>query len=295
MKGRIRIVVLGLAWFARLYGGGPEDQAWQTLGTSLYSHDLDRRRQALAALATIRDGNIRAVEACVDALRDRNSLVRASAALDLGRMNAYAAIPALKQALNDKGEVAFAAAKALTELGDQGGRELLASVLAGKRKDIKPGLMTNAIREGQEMLHHPLELIYTGAADASEALFWPAAIAFPAVKDTLDLKGKDAPDRAAAAAYLARDLDPAAISLLESGLEDKNQFVRIEAADGLGQRGNESSIDKLEPLLNDRHNAVRDMAAASIIRIMDRGGTAGAPATGPVIPITSKKTEEGLQ
>ena len=64
--------------------------------------------------------------------------VRQSAALALGEMNAYAAIPWLKQALNDSPEVAFGAAKALTKLGDSSGRDVLIAVMAGERVRTRP-------------------------------------------------------------------------------------------------------------------------------------------------------------
>lgn len=296
MRRAIGVVVLAVAGFApagSLSAEGPKDQAWQTLYTSLHSGDADHRRQALAALSTIDGHNSQAVKACIDALRDKSSSVRQSAALALGELKAREAIPALQQALDDdNGPVAFAAAKALTVLGDPSGQDFLIAVLAGERKDIKPGLMKNAVHKGETELHHPGELVFMGAEDATGAMFGPASIVFPAVKDTLDLKGKGAPGRAAAAAYIARDPDSYAISLLEWALNDDNQFVRLEAAKGLGQRGDQGSIAELEPLFNDQHNMVRDMAAASVIRILDRGGLAGRPAAGQVNPITSKKAEK---
>ena len=47
------------------------------------------------------------------------------------------------------GEVAFAAAKALTDIGDPSGRPMLIAVLAGERKDT-PSMMTNAMREAKK-------------------------------------------------------------------------------------------------------------------------------------------------
>lgn len=268
------------------------EDAWRVLNTSLHEEgNADHRRQALAALATINAENEEAVKAAVGALQDKNPLVRQSAALALGQMKAKDAVPALKQALEDTGEVAFAAAKALSEIGDPAGRSFLIAVLAGERKDIRPGFMASAVREAKSRLRHPGELVFMGAEDATGAMFGPAAVVFPAVKDTLDLKGKGAPGRAAAAAYLARDPDPYAVSLLDWALADDNQFVRLEAAKGLGQRGNTESILKLRPLLEDPHNLVRDFASAAIIRIAGRDGSAGQPAAGPVAPVTSKKSE----
>jgi HEAT repeat protein len=235
--------------------------------------------------------NPEAAKRAIAALQDKDPLVRQSAALALGAMKASDAIPNLKQALDDTGEVAFAAAKALTELGDSGGRDVLVAVLAGERKDTEPGLMTNAVRKGKARLHHPEGLILMGAQDATGAMFGPASFAIPAVKDTLDLKSKGAPGRAAAAAYLASDPEPYAITLLEWALADDNQFVRLEAAKGLGQRGNAASISKLQPLLDDSHNVVRDFASAAIVRITARDGAEGQVPLAPVGPISSKKAQ----
>lgn len=270
-------------------------QAWTTLSGSLTSGDTQHRREALAAIGTIDGQNAQAVKAATDALQDKNADVRQAAALALGEMRAETAIPALKQALDDTGEVAFAAAKALSELGDDAGRDVLVEVLAGERKDIKPGMLKNAAREGKSKLHHPGGLVLMGAEDATGAMFGPVSFVFPAVKDAVGLHGKGAPARAAAAAYIARDPGPYAITLLEWALNDDDEFVRLEAAKGLGQRGNAASVNSLRPLLNDPHSIVRDFAAAAIVRIGDRSGAAGGPLTGPVSPVTTKKTERATQ
>ena len=69
---------------------------------------------------------------------------------------------------------------------------------------------------------------------------------------------------------------PPRIKRLEWALADESRMVRIEAAKGVGLRGNADSIPKLEPLLKDDHNAVRCMAAASIIRLASNSATAAA-------------------
>jgi HEAT repeat protein len=266
-----------------------QEAAWRVLNASLHD-DAEHRRQALASLATIGGNNPDAKKAALAALQDKDSLVRQSAALALGEMKAADAVPALKAALDDSGPVAFAAAKALTEIGDPSGQEILIAVLEGDRKSTAPGPLANAVQKGKTKLHHPGELVLMGAQDATGAMFGPASFAIPAVKDAIELRSKGAPGRAAAAAYLARDPDSYAITLLEWALGDDNQFVRLEAAKGLGQRGNSGSIPKLQGLLDDPHNIVRDFAAASLIRIADRNGEAGNPLDGPVGPVSSKKT-----
>jgi HEAT repeat protein len=245
---------------------GPPRDAWVTLDTSL-QNDSEHKRLALAALATIKGPNPEAVERAVAALDDKDALVRQAAALALGQMKATSAASALEKALDDTGEVAFAAAKALSDIGDPASsRAMIIAVLAGERKDT-PGIMTNALRTAKHKLKHPQGLILMGAEDAAGAMFGPASWGITAAKDAADLRGKGTPGRAAAAAYLAKDPDPAALALLEWALADDNQFVRAEAAKALGTRGNQDSIAKLQPVLSDEHTRVRTMAAASIINL----------------------------
>jgi HEAT repeat protein len=260
------ITVLTVLCFASGFAAnGPQVSAWAELDKSLQD-DSDHKRLALAALATIDGPNAEAVKRAEAALRDKDPLVRQSAALALGQMKAKQSVPALQLALDDTGEVAFAAAKALTEIGDPSGRPMLIAVLAGERKDT-PGMLTNAMREAKKKIKHPEGLMLMGAQDAAGAMFGPPALGITVARDAVDLHSKGTPGRAAAAAYLAKDPDPYAVLLLEWALADDNQLVRAEAAKGLGHRGNQDSIPKLQALLNDPHTRVRTMAAASIINL----------------------------
>ncbi len=264
--------------------------AWKVIDDSIRDgSSQEHREQALAALSTFGSSNAEAIQRAVAALHDKDAVIRRSAALALGELKAHSALGDLKQALNDTPEVSFAAAKSLTQLGDTSGRDVMIAVLAGERKDA-PGMFTNAMRDAKERLHHPEGLFLMGSEDAAGSMFGPASMVIPAVKDTTDLKSKGAPGKAAAVAYLAKYPDPYAVQLLEWALDDGNQFVRLEAAKALGDRGNAGSIPKLDKLLDDQHNIVRDMAAVSILRILSRDGAAGAMAPGPVEqPKTDKK------
>jgi len=233
----------------------------------LQSGDFERRRQALSALSIIPGSNREAVERVERVLKeDKDDRVREQAAWALGQMKAKRAIPALRAALDDHGEVAFAAAKSLIDLGDNSGRDMLVAVLAGRRT-ASPGMLTNAVREAQHRIKHPEGMILLGAETAAGTMFGPAGMGMAAIEQTAQLHSKGSPARAAAAAYLAKDPEAYSVSLLEWALQDDSRLVRIEAAKGLGLRGTASSIAKLEPLLRDDHNAVRTMAAAAIIRI----------------------------
>ncbi len=247
------------------------------LDKALASSNLTHRIEALSAIATMPSSNDEAVKRAENALQDKDPQARRTAALALGQMKAKQAIPSLREALSDTGEVAFAAAKALIDCGDPAGRDMLIAVLAGDRTD-NPGIVTNAMREAKKKLRHPEGLIFMGAEDATGAMFGPAAMGLTAAKDAVDLKGKGAPGRAAAAAYLAKDPEPYAVTLLEWALGDGSFWVRLEAAKGLGDRGTAESIPKLQPLLNDPHERVKTMAAASIIRIADRISQGGPTA-----------------
>ncbi|HVW08359.1 MAG TPA: HEAT repeat domain-containing protein [Bryobacteraceae bacterium] len=259
------------------------EQAWNLLDESLRDGYYEHRQQALAALATVAQPDPDVVKHVVAALQDKEPLVRCQAALALGDLKATSAIPDLKRALDDTPEVSFAAAKALTAMGDPSGVSILVAVLAGKRKDT-PGMWTNAMREARKRLHHPESLFLMGSEDAVGAMFGPASMVIPAIKDTADLQGKGTPGRAAAVAYLAKYPNPYAVDVLEWALKDDNRFIRLEAAKDLGDRGDAGSIPKLEALWLDNENIVRDMAAVAILRIVARNGEAGLVQPGPVDP-----------
>src|SRR5665213_1531301 len=281
----ISALLLSMALFQAAPEAAAQEAAWTVLNRALDDGSASRRLEGLAALSTIGEPDSKAVQRAEAALKDRDALVRQSAALTLGELNASDAVPALKQALEDTPEVAFAAAKSLTKLGDPSGRDLLVAVLAGERKDT-PGMMTSAVRKAKDKLHHPEALALTGAKDATGAMFGPVSMAIPAVQDAVEMRSKGSPGRAAAAAWLARDPDAYSVTLLEWALNDDSELVRLQAATGLGQRGNAESIPKLRGMFNDSHPLVRDMAAAAVIQISDRNGQPGAastcaPAAGP--------------
>ncbi len=267
---------------------GPEAAAWAVLDDGLNGGAAEHREHGLLALSTIGEPNPEAVRRAESALKDKDSQVRGTAALALGELNATSSIPALRAALDDSPEVAFAAAKSLAKLGDPGGRDMLVAVLAGERKD-GPGMVSGAVHKAKDKMHHPGDLALTGAKDATGAMFGPVSLAIPVTKDLIEMRGKGGPGRAAAAAYLARYPDPYSITLLEWALNDDEGIVRLEAAKGLGERGNADSVPKLQALLSDSHSLVRDMAAAAIIKISDRNGESGdVPVCAPA-PQTAKK------
>jgi HEAT repeat protein len=263
------VVVLALTALVPAYtiqAAAPADAAWDTL-QKLLNGSQDHKREALRALGAVDPGNEKAVKTLVDALQDKDPQIRAAAAAALGEMKARQAIGSLRDAIGDKGEVAFAAAKSLSEMGDSGGRDMFVAMIAGERTDT-PGLLANGVRDARKRLKHPQGLILEGMEDAGGALFPPAGYGITAAKEAFKEKGSSS--RAIAAAYLAKDPDPYAITLLEWALSDSSWGVRAAAAHGLALRGNAGSIPKLQFLLTDDSHAVQTMAAAAILRITDR-------------------------
>jgi len=242
------------------------DAAWRVLRTGLQDGDADHRKKALAAMGTM--GAVpTAVEMAEKALRDKDTLVRQTAAATLGEMGSKDAIPYLKAALDDGPEVSFAAAKSLWDLGDESdSREIFEQVIVGERKE-RPGKLQEALREAKHKLK-PSELAFMGVKEAA-GLLGPAAIGVSAAEEAVkdSKKGGGVPGRVISAQVLATDQDPYALTLLEWAVADDSSAVRVAVLKGLGERGNKETIPKLMPLLTDDRHAVRYMAAASIIKL----------------------------
>ena len=249
------------------------DNSWDLLRAGLAEGDPDHRRQALTALEVI-GSEPRALSLIESSLRDKNPVVRQTAAALLGELKAPSSIPFLRKALEDTPEVSFTAAGSLWAMGDRSGAWILEESLMGERSNA-PGLVTGAIRDAQHEMHNPGQLAMMGIEEASGALLGPASMGIVAAKDIF--KDTGAPGRAVAALLLASDPDPYALTLLEWALGDSSGAVRAAAAKALATRGNRSAIGRLEPLLHDQHHAVRYMAAAAIIRLSARPPEASAP------------------
>jgi HEAT repeat protein len=248
---------------ALVWAADPETSAWDLLHHGLSDGGTARRIQAVTALGSI--GPTPHVINLVEVgLADKEVTVRQTAAAVLGEMPAPAAIPRLRQALDDvSAEVSFAAAQALWKLGDQSGREILWGVLGGDQK-TGPGMIEGQVRDAKNKLHNPRALAMIGINEAAGQL-GPFSMGVWFAEDLLKDKGANA--RTLAAKLLATDPDPRSTQELADALDDKNAAVRAAAARSLGQRAGRADIRKLQPVLDDGNDGVRLMAAAAIIRL----------------------------
>jgi HEAT repeat protein len=240
--------------------------AWLALNQGFAEGDANHRKQAIEAAGSV--GAVpEAVKLVAKGLEDKEVFNRQTAAATLGQMGSQDAIPYLKNALEDKPEVAFTAARALWNLGDTTGRTIFQEVLQGERPD-GPTKMQKMMKDAKKRLK-PDQLALMGVSEVS-GILGPAGIAIQAATEAMkEAKGVSGgiPGRALAAEVLGKDSDPYALTLLEWSLGDNNWAVRVAVCKALGERGNDATIAKLQPMLNDDHHAVRYMAAASMVKL----------------------------
>src|SRR5271170_3335319 len=191
----------------------PEKTAWEVLKPGLADTNPLNRRQAVTAAGAVGldPEAVRLVEA---ALKDNDWLIRATAAAELGEMRSRQSIPALKAALDDpSGEVGFAAAKALWDMGDKTGRGFLEDVVAGQQEATDAGVK-GALHRADRLRHDPKAMAVLGAKEASGALLGPFNIGVIAAEQVF--KNGAIPARMQALNLLAEECDTQTFKLLEA-------------------------------------------------------------------------------
>jgi HEAT repeat protein len=261
----MRYLLCGVLLLARYASPAtsPSVGAWETLTRGAAEDSAMKRAAAVAALGTIRTA--RAEKLVEAAVSDKDSTVRLTAVSALAERKSRSAIPKLKVALeDDAAEVSFSAAKALWEMGDRSGRDLLVAVLAGDQKQ-SPGYIKKSLKDAKATLRNRKALVWMGAKEGAGFLFGPLGYGLGVVEELTKDAGSGA--RALSAALLAQDKDPIVIDELTDALWDKSPLVRAAAAKALGGFANRGLSAKIEPLLEDKQDIVRFMAAASIVRL----------------------------
>ena len=242
----------------------PNVTAWQVLKKDLSDTNPDKRKQAVTAVGAVGPAP-QVIEILNEALRDKEIIVRQTAAAEIGDAKIRQCIPNLRAALDDTPEVAFTAAKALWDMGDRSGRRMFEAALTGQLQQ-GPGFIQGAIRDAKATLRSPSALAKMGVNEASGALLGPFSMGITAVQQAM--KDTGAPTRALSITLMSQDCDRYGVELMEwAAAADGNDLVKAAAAKGLGRCGNSSSIAKLMPLLMSGNVAVRDMAAAAIVRL----------------------------
>src|SRR5580704_7315461 len=260
----------------------PEKTAWDVLKPGLVDTNPLNRRQAVTATGAIGldPEAIRLVEA---ELKDHDSLIRATAAAELGEMKSRESFQVLRAALDDPaGEVGYAAAKALWDMGDKTGRGFIEDVVAGQQTATDGGVK-GALHRANRLRYDPKAMAVLGAKSASGALLGPFNIGVLAAEQVF--KNGAVAVRMQALNLLAEECDAQTFKLLEAAAtDDKTWAEKAAAAKALGRCGNPDAIPKLEENLSNSNVAIRFMAAAAIIRLSN-GHPSGAPsATASPLP-----------
>jgi HEAT repeat protein len=249
----------------------PKDQAWAVLREGLGETKAPKRMEAVRSLSLL-PGHRLAIGSALRALNDKNSSVRTAAAATLGQLNATSAIPALKEALEDKDlSVVLAAAHALLLLKDKSAYGIYYAILVGDKKGSE-GLI-----QGQmERLKDPKQMAQLGFEEGIG--FVPfGGMGYEAYRQIM--KKDSSPIRAAAARFLARDPDPVSQdALVQTALADKDEIVREAALDALAERGDPRCVERLMKNLSDEKDAVRYRTAATIIHLSNASRKPGTRA-----------------
>src|SRR3954454_4142667 len=103
-----RRVVCALAMAALPILAQPNVAAWDVLKKGLAETNPDKRKQAVLAVGTVGPAP-EVIELLNEALRDKDVVVRQTAAAEIADAKIRQCMPNLKAALDDTGEVAFTA------------------------------------------------------------------------------------------------------------------------------------------------------------------------------------------
>jgi HEAT repeat protein len=239
-----------------------QQSAWDLLNKTFLSQNSSERRDAVAALSLI--GNGQSVSMIETALSDKSPEVRAQAINCLVDLNARDAIPKLKPLLKDSSpEVVFTAARALSQLGDPSGRDVLIEVLTGERH-VSGSMVGSGLTWAKQL--SPVNVLFFGVGEAATIVVAPyAGIGVSVVRQlTAD---HTSPARITAAQSLANDDNQRVTDILEKALHDHNWAIRAASAQALGNFSSTAPILQLTPLLKDKKREVRLVAASSIIRL----------------------------
>ena len=241
------------------------ERARQILEKGLADGNPDKRKEAVIALS-LEGTNGDVFSRLEAALDDKDVNVRLAACASLAALKYKQSVPPLEKALKDKvPEVSFAAAKALYELDQPIGKEVLLEILAGEKK-TKSGHLVNEKREAMRMMKNPGGLfkfmLKEGIGMAPVPGLGIGMSSMEALLSDAGLSG-----RALAATLLAKEKDEATLAALREALSDKDWSVRAAAVHSLALRDQPEVRSDLVPLLDDKREAVKYRAAAAYLRL----------------------------
>jgi HEAT repeat protein len=203
-----------------------------------------------------------------DKLRAGKGAERIRAAHILGRLRERDAVPALIDALNESKERDFkvAAAESLGLIGDRRAEDALIHATQMPEPPVRSAAIKALGRLGDATV---TETLFEAARDRDLSVREAAASSLSLLGVSVERLSADARSpswqiRAAAMTTLARLGDPRGLTVVVSGLNDKDENVRAEAARSLAVMGDPRSLDPLVGALHDPSPDVRLEAAVAV-------------------------------
>jgi HEAT repeat protein len=259
---RMRLLVMFFATTC-LFGQTAGEIAWRVIEHGVSDPNPIKRRQAILAMGSLRPQS-RPVALIEGALGDKETSVREAACATLGEIKARTSIPKLQMALADAApEVIFAAAKALYNMGDATGKQVITAVLLGEQSDAS-GFLSSSMRSMKLKMHDPKALLMIGVNE-SAGFAGPFGMGVPLAEGLL--KDNQASGKTVAALLLATDTSPETLQALKDGLSEKNWTVRVASARAIGIRQATGLYEDVAKLLDDKRDEVEFSAAATLIRL----------------------------
>lgn len=256
--------LLLLLFAVPLFAVEPVDHAWDILNRGLHDSNPAKRVQDITAMGVMRP-HPKSIAIVESAFNDKDYSVRQAACTALGQMKSKPSIPKLRDALNDKApEVVFAAAKALYDLGDATGREVLVGVLLGEQADSS-NFFASSMHDMKAKLHDPKGLLMIGVKEGAGAFLGPASAGITVAEGVM--KDANASGKTVVVAMLASDKSPDVVKAIRQALNDKNWTVRAAAARTLALAGNTDAFNDIAVLLDDTREEVQYSAASAVIRL----------------------------
>lgn len=270
-----------------LFGQTPEEMAWSILDHGVHDSNPLKRKQAVLAMSLLYP-QARPVALLEQALEDKDAGVREAACATLGAIDSRGSIPKLRMVLDDAvPEVIFAAAKALYDMHDEAGRDVIIAIMLGDQSGAS-GFVSGSIRSLKLKLHDPKALMMMGVKEGA-GFAGPFGMGVPLAEGLL--KDNQASGKTVSALLLATDRSPESLAALKESLTDKNWTVRAAAARAIGTRGAVTLYDNIAMILDDKQDEVEYSAAAALIRLKQPRRPASArlaPKTGAQKPGTVK-------
>jgi hypothetical protein len=237
-----------------------QKQAWGVLDEGLGNGSAAKRARALHGLGLVRNSTA-ARNKALEALKDEKPEVRAAAARALGSMQAFSAVPKLRETLEDNDpEVVLASADSLYELKDRASAyEIYYEVLTGERKS-GPGVIQSQLKT----LRDPKALAKIGI-EAGIGMVPFAGIGYGAYQRLT--KDDTAPVREHAAHILAEDPDPKSAHALADSVADGKWRVRAAVIEAIARRRDRTLLTSVTPLLDDKNDNIRYDAAGATLAL----------------------------